>query len=308
MIDCASLSFSPMRAMFLGSPDKIIVCGNQPSTNVQVQYAPDNRQAQHESNFQVMSNMSLNGVCTDVELCGVPRLAQTFAVVAEHHQALNHSTLSLLNVETLIESAEITHTNGKVNALKNLLNAFNMDSYIEPADVKNRKVNILCTERFNITTVSFCSDLELLAYGNESGTVSILDIHTGKVVSTLKTDPCGVNKIKFTRAGQLITVGSSSKSQIKLWDLQASSSTGYPVLHLGQQLPVDPLGSGGRRNGGGGNYYSGTGNSGPTTTSLGVHPVQERLISGTSDGAVHLWDLRSVACMSFQPHAPGTSG
>lgn len=263
-MDRSALSTSAIKGLFLGSNEKFIVGGNSPNANVQI-LQTGSLGAQQK--YNQLSNLFLNGVCTDLELCGVPRLAQTFAAVSSYSENAGSSSISMLNVDTAYDSATLTLQSN------------------EP----------LFSDTFNITSVSFCSDLELMAVGTEAGTVTIIDLYSGNEVSRVKVDPCGVAKVKFTRTGQLVTVGESSKSQIKIWDLKASAvGSSNPVMVLSQQMEdensptwQDSSGTRARRS---------------ATTCVGLHPVQEKLVSGTSQGVVQVWDLRSAACLSFSPH------
>ena len=139
-----------------------------------------------------------------------------------------------------------------------------------------------------------------MAVGSESGAVSIIDLYSGKEVSRVKVDPCGVAKVKFTRTGQLVTVGQSSKSQIKIWDLKASAvGNNSPAMVLSQQLERNDDAELNTWNATQGGPWARLGR----TTCVSLHPVQEKLVSGTSQGTVQVWDLRSAACLSFAPHA-----
>lgn len=253
------VSQSICRGVFLGSNEKVITGGNAPTANVQILFSQQGNSNQTNS-FAKVSDLYLSGICADLELCGIPRLAQTFAAVALMDPVAHSNSVSMVNIETYTDTATLSlrDNNGTIHK-----------------------------DSFNITSVSFCSDLELMAVGTEAGFVTIVDVYSGQEVSTMKVDPSGINKVKFMRTGQLITVGDSSKSQIKVWDLKAGG-TNEPVMTLSQQLS-DSAGNGGARR--------------SRTTCVAVHPVQEKLVSGTSRGLVHLWDLRSAASIAFSPHA-----
>eukprot|EP01032_Pedospumella_encystans_P018376 gene18376-20922_t len=266
-MDRTALSVSAVKGLFLGSTERFIVGGNCPSASVQVLQSLE----QGSQKLGQAANLHLNGVCSDLELCGVPRLAQTFAAVATYSEHGSGSSISMLNVETYHDSTSLAFQSAEA----------------------------LFKDTFNITSISFCSDLELMAVGSESGAVSIIDLYSGKEVSRVKVDPCGVAKVKFTRTGQLVTVGQSSKSQIKIWDLKASAvGNNSPAMVLSQQLE--------RNEDTELNTWNAT-QGGPRarpgrTTCVSLHPVQEKLVSGTSQGTVQVWDLRSAACLSFAPH------
>jgi len=269
-MDRTALSISAVKGLFLGSTQRFIIGGNCPSASVQVLQTLE--QGNGNQKLGQAANLHLKGVCSDLELCGVPRLAQTFAAVATYSEHGSGSSISMLNVETYHDSTSLAFQSNEA----------------------------LFKDTFNITSISFCSDLELMAVGSESGAVSIIDLYSGKEVSRVKVDPCGVAKVKFTRTGQLVTVGQSAKSQIKIWDLKASAAgNSSPAMVLSQQL---------ERNDDTEHNSWGDTPGGPRarpgrTTCVSLHPVQEKLVSGTSQGTVQVWDLRSAACLSFTPHA-----
>lgn len=252
------VSMDVTKCMFLGSVDKVIAAGDAPRANVQILYSGED-----SNELEVKESLPLYGRCTDFELCGVPRIAQTFGAVALWDSSNCKSRVSLLGMETFSSVAQLKDLN---------LNVY--------------------SDTCAISSLSYSADLELLAIGTEAGLVTIVDIHAGVALHTIKADPCGLLKVKFTRTGQLLTVGESTKAQIKIWDLRSSpAAQNKPEIALSQSLSEDRLH----------NAVKGK------TTCICAHPVQEKLISGTSSGIVHLWDLRSEASIAFKPHAH-TSG
>jgi WD40 repeat protein len=263
-MDRSTVSSSAVKCMFLGSKDKLIVAGDAPNANVQILYS-------HEGGgdgdaLQTAAELDFHGHCTDLELCGIARLAQTYGAIALWEPLKGKSSLSLFNIDTQLDHASMQELRGSL-------------------------YNDTCA----ISSITFSPDMEFLAVGTEAGLVSILDIHSGKALSTFKVDPCGVAKVKFMRTGQLITVGESPKAQIKIWDLRAAAGMDGEsgvAMGLSQELSSERGGVSGR------------------TTCVCAHPVHEKLVSGTSTGEVHLWDLRSAASLVFRPHpfAAGESG
>lgn len=240
------------RAMFLGSRDKVIVAGDAPQTDIQVLYGGQEIGA--DETFQQVARLQRPGQCTDFELCGVARLARTYGAVAVWDMHASKSCVSLLNLDTQLDEASIsTHT----------------------AE--------LSVDNFPTSSISYSSEMELLAVANEAGIVSVRELSTGKAVCTIKADPCGVKKVLFTRSGQIVTIGESPKAQIKFWDLrsagnnQAVMALSFELSDLTQKRPA-------------------------SVSSVCLHPVHEKLASGCSDGTVQLWDLRSSANLSFRPH------
>ena len=71
--------------------------------------------------------------------------------------------------------------------------------------------------------ITFNSELELLAGATEAGDVIVWDLYYGKEISRVRADAAGVNKLKFMKNGQLVTVGNSEGCQIKVWDFRFNS-------------------------------------------------------------------------------------
>lgn len=274
----STVSQSVCRGIFLGSNEKVITGGNAPGANLQVLFSQHNSNGEYS--LAKVSDLYLNGICADIELCSIPRLAQTHVAVALMNPVSHCSSVSMVNLETYMDSAMLSF--------------------------RDSNNCVIYKDSFNITSISFCSDLELMAVGNEAGLVSIVDLYSGLQLSTLKVDPSGVSKVKFMRTGQLITIGESSKGQIKVWDLKAGARENEPVISLAQKLSDNAPFSGHNHFGSFSSSSSAARRS--RTTCVGVHPVQEKLVSGTSNGLVHLWDLRSAASISFSPHVTADSG
>jgi WD40 repeat protein len=258
-IDRSSVSPSVVKCMFLGSRDKAIVAGDAPSAEVQVLYGAAD--VGNDESFQPVARSQHTGTCTDFELCGVGRLGRTFGAVALWDMHNSESTVSLLNLDTDLSGASIS---------------------VHSAT--------LVKDSVPISSLSFSSEMELLAVANEGGIVSVRELSSGRTVCNIKADPCGVKKVLFTRTGQLVTVGESTKAQIKIWDLRAAGNN-QATLVLATDLS-DSIAS----------PHIGHDRRGTSATCVCLHPVHEKLVSGCADGSVQLWDLRSSTNLTFRSH------
>jgi len=285
-MDRSNLSLILEKGFFLGSRDRVLVGGvGNSTTELQVHYAGYRGGG---SGFQEMCNLSLDskdvrGTIQCMDLCGIPRLGKTFAAVGVSDTASTSlggaaGKVVMADVETLPDSAYIQYPEGV---------AANSVLYHE--------------ENIAVSSLSFFSDSELLAVGNEAGVVVVLDMQVGREISRIKAHPgcaAGINQLTFTRAGQLFTAGggaSGKSSPIKLWDLRTGGgSTGSPALALIQQLDPHQAGEGG----------AGTAD----VTCLASPAVQgdRHLVSGNARGGIDYWDLRALANLSFQPHSPNS--
>ncbi len=272
-MDHTTISASLNSAKFLGSKDRILVSGNNPSTNLQIQYSSFVNGVNGKKQFKKISEATLAGACTALELCGIPRLGKTFAAVAKTDRANKNGSISLIDVETGVNSAHLqTHDDEEYT----LFDGF-------------------CP----YTSLSFLSDREILAVGSESGEIILFDLYVGKEVTRIKADPSGVNKLRFMRTGQLISLGNSSKSQVRIWDLKSNGAG--QVLHLSDEI------SSGRSSSGSNSPMNTSSNNRSTQqlySSVCPHPVQNTVMCGTTEGEVVLWDLRNASSSSleFRPH------
>jgi len=267
------------KGFFLGSPNRMILSGNSlgGSSGVVAAVRVLYDDTMHGAGIDI-ADISFDGrTSTDMELCGILRSAQTVAAISLYSERSQRSTIELVNLQTSVHSASLSL----------------MDSTLFD-----------CTSIGTATSMSYQSEYEILSVGTDAGFVVLIDLFTGREVVRLKTDPCGVTKVKFNRAGQLVTCGSSAKNQIKLWDIRehhrddplGGGSTGSSCMSLSQQLSH----SNSRRSSSAAykNSFLGT----TRVTAIATHPMQEKLVSGTGGGAVCLWDLRSGGKIDFAAH------
>ena len=284
-----TLPISLVCGKFLGSRDRLVVVGNSPSSNVGIQYVVEDEQS-GESYFQNKCELLLNGTCTGMEICGVSRLAKSFIAVSNTDQGGNgKSSIDLIDVETDISDATMrkAHT----------IESASSSAY---------------------TSLSFYSDQEILAAATDSGSVILWDLYSGAEIRRFVADSCGVSKLEFTRSGQLLTCGQSTSAQLHVWDIRTnfqdslnqqqisqSSMTSLPIIGNGGGVKVSAVRA----------LKHPTQQSDPMSMSYSYHPsniqytslssnsIYNKIICGTSNGSIAIWDLRSEIISEFQPYS-----
>lgn len=111
------------------------------------------------------------------------------------------------------------------------------------------------------------------------------DVLSASEVVRFNADYCGVNAIKFSNSGHLISIGSSSNGQLQIWDIRSGS----PSMHRCATRPLQKASS--------------------RLTSLLTSNVNDYdMICGTSDGLVVQWDTRMNGYISHPVHANTAAG
>jgi WD40 repeat protein len=245
-----TLPISLINGNFLGSKDRIIVAGNSPSSNIGIQYIVKDINT-GESYFQNKFELSFSGICTGVEICGVSRLAKSFVAVANTaSNGSGKSSIELVNVEADVEEAYMKH-----------------------------EQSLQSTSGSAYTSLSFYGDQELLAGATDAGDVILWDLYTGKELRRFCADSCGVNKIEFTRSGQLLSSGMSSSAQLYIWDIRTQNTTpslsSSPISDI--QVDVAPIRKFQHPNEVSQNSYY---------TSISSQSIYNKIICGTSKGTI----------------------
>jgi WD40 repeat protein len=155
-----------------------------------------------EKYFQNKCELLLPGVCTDMEICGVSRLAKSFIAIA------NSDQISLVDVETNVSDASMRYTH-----------------------------SLQSTKGCSYSSLSFYNENELLAGANDAGNVTIFDLYTGQELRSFCADSCGINKIEFNKSGQLITCGMGTNAQLHVWDIRSSFGSNNTNPSLSSQPP-----------------------------------------------------------------------
>lgn len=134
-----------------------------------------------------------------------------------------------------------------------------------------------------ISSLTFDPHHEQLISATEYGNITVWDIKTEKNLISFKADDCGVNKVHYSKSGQIVSIGNSCKSQLRLWDIR-TNTLGKTVDDYNSVLkparsfkhPKSPLESSYI-------FYS----------SVCCDPFQPKIVCGTNTGSVIEWDYRS---------------
>lgn len=281
-----TLPISPVAGKFLGSRDRLVVAGNGPQSKVGIQCVVQDTDT-GENTFKNICEFSSHGVCTGMEICGVSRLAKSFIALANTEYSGNgNSSIALLEVETDVSEARMKHTHS--------LQSVSSSAY---------------------TSLSFYNEQELLAGSSDSGCVILWDLHTGNEIRRFAADSSGVNKLEFTRSGQLLTCGMSTSAQLHLWDIRTSLSSSSmsstsPVVDSSSRLTVSAarcFRHPNKKQTGFAMQQQQQPLSHVFYTSISSQSMYNKIACGTCRGSVAVWDLREEGVMEFYPHSPRSS-
>ena len=279
-----TLPISPVVGKFLGSRDRLVVAGNGPLSSVGIQCIEQDSDT-GETSFKNICEYSSHGICTGMEICGVSRLAKSFIALANTEYCGNgNSSIALLEVESGISEARMKHTHS-----------------LESASCSS------------FTSLSFYNEQELLAGSTDSGCVILWDLHTGNEIRRFSADSTGLNKLEFTRSGQLLTCGMSTSAQLHIWDIRtnlssSSISSTAPVVDSAPRLYASAARC--YRHPDNKQIGFGTQQQRPSHvfyTSISSQSMYNKIACGTCRGSVAIWDLRVEAVMEFFPHPPNCS-
>ena len=279
-----TLPVSPIAGKFLGSRDRLVVAGNGPLSSVGIQCVIQDADT-GENSFKNVCEYSSYGTCTAMEICGVSRLAKSFIALANSEYSGNgNSSIALLEVETDISEASMKYTHS--------LKSVSCASY---------------------TSLSFYNEQELLAGSSDSGCVILWDLHTGREIRRFAADSSGINKLEFTRSGQLLTCGMSTSAQLHIWDIRtnlssSSISSSPPLVDTTPRLVVSAARCfrhpDKKEVGFGIQQQQQQPSSHVFYTSISSQSLYNKIACGTCRGSVAIWDLRVDAVMEFYPHSP----
>lgn len=154
------------------------------------------------------------------------------------------------------------------------------------------------------TSLSFYSDQEILAAATDSGLVILWDLYADKEIRRFTADSCGLTKLEFTRAGQLLTCGQSTSAQLHIWDVRTSLYSSSMSSLVPSDSPSNVRVSAVK-------CYRHPKSSMETQSqphlyysSISSQSIYNKIICGTSRGSIAIWDLRSEVVSEFQTYSP----
>lgn len=295
------VTMSVVEGRYLGSRDAIILGGNSPSATLQLYLTEDVTQAdlglgdtfKHKAYgkaFKLCKQLLLPNILTTMEICyqgnGNGTGVNPYIAIATSDRRKRDYASS--NNNNRQDMASISLYKCDYHSIDS--NVIDYTATCQASDGNDKS-----SPSSSFTSLAFNDDnnTSILAASNESGEVIIWDLNTGKQRSRFTADACGVNKIKFV-GGQLLSVGKSRNSQLRLWDLRQAPPAVQNHSYQPQLSLIHPLSS---------NSYQQTivsldnqkalkkGSDTYTCISSDLY-TQQKIICGTSSGSVAIWDVR----------------
>ena len=191
-----------------------------------------------------------------LSLCAT-RFAKSFTAVATHKGGVG--SISLLEIES--DDSEVT------------------------LSTKHDFERSAGSEDSAITALAYYAHQSQLCAATEVGEVTLRDIISGSELVRFSADYCGVNCIKFTNSGHIVSLGSSSTAPLQVWDVRSR----HPVLARSATRSLQKITS-------------------QLTCLLTSNVNDYDMICGTSDGHVIQWDTRSNSYVTHAIHSPQAAG
>jgi WD40 repeat protein len=245
-----SVPYSLIGGRYLGNSSRILLAGSLPNQSSRLDILNLNETANNFQTNMITSSCYLKGISTALEVFGHSSIGKSFAAVASHQNG--NGLLSVYEIPSMKqEFREISHQTKAEDSI--------------------------------FTSITSHSNNNQLTACTEFGDVIVHDF-SGQEITRFNADYCGLNAIKYSPSGDLITLGLSSGGQLSLWDTRMSSSS--PSLIRCLRPP--PLSS------------SATAVT-YLTSVLSSHRNDYDMICGTSTGSIIQWDTRSDGVI-FSPH------
>jgi len=301
-----NVTMSILEGRYLGSRDAIILSGNSPSATLQLYLTEDTTQSDlglgetfkyraYGKAFKLCKQLVLSNILTAMEICyqsnGGTGVNPYIAIATSDRRKRDYSSSSSSSSSSGRDKQDMaTISLYKCDYQSIDSTVIDYTATCQASDGDNKS-----SSSSSFTSLAFNDDnnTSILAASNEAGEVIIWDLNTGKQRSRFTADACGVNKIKFV-GGQLLTVGKSRNSQLRLWDLRQAP----PIVHNHSYQPqlslIHPCSN---------NSIQSTvveldnqkalkkGTDTYTCISSDLY-TQQKIICGTSSGSVAIWDVR----------------
>lgn len=188
-------SLNLVAGKFLGSQDRILFAGNGPNAALQVFYSlPINGQDGIHQHVRIASAQIEGGHMLGLELCGLSRLAKTFAAVSTTDNG-GGGTVEFVGIETTMDSAALRASDPSL-----------------PLTLRHSSP---------MTGLVYHSDKEILVVGTETGELLIHDLYANKLIASHSIDATGVNRLCLTPSGQVAVVSNTRKSPAKIFDVRS---------------------------------------------------------------------------------------
>lgn len=151
---------------------------------------------------------TIRGVCSSMEICGISQSMKNFAAVA--------SSAKMISSVFLFELDVLSNTFCIGNGLE-----FQQDH----------------DDNFAFTSLAFGG--QLLASGSERGDILLYDLYTASQSSKITANHSGINSLKFSRAGYLLSTSDSKRGHLQLWDCRSKSPSIAKSINIpSRDLPI----------------------------------------------------------------------
>lgn len=282
----SNLPFECKAIKYLNS-STVVVAGNSSHGHLEILRVDDNDMQESLGNFRNLSELEFpSSFLTDIEVCGVASQARTLVATANIDYKSKQGYICLIDARVSVDSCplEVALTLGaddSISSFTSLSFHQHQTQLAAASDIGDVLVFDILSERQVI--IRACG----LYMGHSLCNLSPY-LYVPTQISRFSADACGVSQVLYTRTGQLLTAGSSSASQLRLWDGRAGSSAVRAFSHPPQSSR--PFVS-----------YS----------SLALHPSLQIVYCGSCDGDVVEWDLRyetgkrdhGASLRTLSPHA-----
>lgn len=192
---------------YLGSSERVLLTGSLSNKRSYLEIIHLTQDFSYSSDF-ILSSQSLEGKITSMEIFGSSHLGKSFIAISSHHNNnnnnQNNNSLSIYEIPSQDNNNFIQiHSTFNSNSNSNL----NSNKTYEDSIITN------ITSHITNNQLTTCT---------EFGDVIIHDLG-GNEITRFNADYCGLETIKYSNSGLLITLGLSSGGQLSLWDTRTSS-------------------------------------------------------------------------------------
>lgn len=142
---------------------------------------------------------------------------------------------------------------------------------------KGKQWSVHVAHEAPVTSVAVASDGKRIVTGSEDATVATWDLSNFDERNVVQKHDASINCVAFSRRGETLATASNDKT-VRLWDPRTGKSDKDPLVHDARVLAV------------------------------AISPQDSRIIaSGTYEGLVTIWDLKSGQSTSLTGHRGGVS-
>eukprot|EP00602_Paraphysomonas_sp_CaronLab_P010657 CAMPEP_0185037502 /NCGR_PEP_ID=MMETSP1103-20130426/32012_1 /TAXON_ID=36769 /ORGANISM="Paraphysomonas bandaiensis, Strain Caron Lab Isolate" /LENGTH=327 /DNA_ID=CAMNT_0027575501 /DNA_START=21 /DNA_END=1001 /DNA_ORIENTATION=- len=209
-----------------------------------------------ESEFSSGNKIEIRGTCSAMEVGSVTRYSKSFVAVGTNIEG--RGALSVVEIQS-----------------------DGTDVWISPDD---GFYQITEKEDSVYTSLAYYGQYSQLAASNECGDVIVRDLTSASEVVRFNAEFCGVDIVKYSNSGHILSLGPSNSAQLKVWDIR----TGSPAMVRSSTRPTESTVA-------------------RLTSVLTSYVNDYDILCGTSAGRIVQWDTRRDGYISHEIHASNSS-